>query len=103
MKDLGPISKFLGLNIHQDIHGFITLTLADYMASAAATADIYFHQTTSTPLSSTTNYSDPHSPRAANITEYQSIVGQLIFVSNTGRPDIAVSVSQLVRYLKDPV
>lgn len=102
MKDLGPVSKFLGLNIHQNPNGSVYLTLADYISSAAATADIPLCQAPPTPLSPTTNYLATDSPPVSNITEYQSIVGQLIFVANAGRPNIALAVSYLARFLKAP-
>lgn len=72
------------------------------MASAVASADIPPHQTPSTSLSPTTDYSDPTSFHVSNITEYQSLVGQLIFVTNTDHPDVALAVCHVARLLKDP-
>lgn len=102
IKDIGPVSKFLGLNIRQLDSGEIHLSLHDYITSAAVATGIPLHQSPPTPLSPSTDYQSTESPLLENVTEYQSIVGQLIFVANTGRPDIAFTVSLLARFLKNP-
>ena len=102
MKDLGPVSKFLGMNVHQDDLNNITLSMEDYITKAAQSCQIDLNRNVEFPLSNTVNYFDTDSPTIDNITEYQSIVGQLLFVSNVGRPDVAHSVQLLSRFLKDP-
>ncbi|KAK5959780.1 uncharacterized protein PWA37_001157 [Arxiozyma heterogenica] len=102
MKDLGPVSKFLGMNVYQDNLNNITISMEDYITKAAQSCQIDLNKNVEFPLSNTANYFDTESPAIANITEYQSIVGQLLFVSNVGRPDVAHSVQLLSRFLKDP-
>ena len=51
MKDLGVVNKFLGMNIHQGSKD-ITLSLEDYITSAASSTDIPVHRPVYTPLSS---------------------------------------------------
>jgi len=101
MKDLGPVNKFLGMNVVQTADN-ISLSLTDYIIKAANSSSISLHKHVYTPISSTTDLFDTQQPALANVTPYQSIVGQLLFISNTGRPDIAHSVSLLSRFLKSP-
>lgn len=102
MKDLGPVSKFLGMNVNQTANGTVHLTLADYIVKAASLSEVPTHKNVHTPLSNSVNYFTDKSPLLKSPTPYQSIVGQLLFVANTGRPDIAYSISLLSRFLKSP-
>ena len=101
IKDLGVVDKFLGMNITQN-DDTITLHMADYITSAASISKVVFHKQVPTPLSPSVNYFDDSSPPVENITIYQSIIGQLLFIANAGRPDVAYPVSLLSRFLKDP-
>ena len=101
MKDLGPVNKFLGMNISQT-KDYIALALTDYITSAASASEIQVNKPVHTPLSPTTDYNDSSSPLVADIKQYQAIIGQLMFIANTGRPDVAYSVSLLSRFLQSP-
>jgi len=100
MKDLGPVSKFLGMNVIQTKE-YISLSLSDYIVKKAKEYSFTDIHETHNPLQKSINYYDK-SPPLSNITMYQSLIGTLIFVANAGRPDIAHSVSFLSRFLKDP-
>ena len=102
MKDLGPVSKFLGMNVSQSQNGNIFLSLEDYIVKAASISEVPTHKRVHTPLSSSTDYFNDKSPLLDSPTAYQSLVGQLLFVANTGRPDIAYPISVLSRFLKAP-
>ena len=102
MKDLGVVNKFLGMNIHQGSKA-ITLSLEDYTNSATSSTDIPIHRPVYTPLSSVDPlFNCQKSPLLTDVRSYQSIIGQLIFIANAGRPDIAFAVSVLSRFLKEP-
>ena len=83
MKDLGRVKKFLGLNIEQDDKK-ISLSLHDYICQAASSSGVDTSHSTSTSLSKYIPIFDDQSPPLPDITVYQSIVGQLLFISNTG-------------------
>lgn len=93
MKDLGPISKFLGMNITQHKDFSVTLSLCDYISKAATSSSVIIAKSAPTPLSASVDYFDESSPLVTDITSYQSIIGQLLFISNAGRPDISYSIS----------
>lgn len=101
MKDLMSVNKFLGMNVNQTSND-ITLSLEDYISQAAVSNAIPLDKPVDIPLSPTTNLFDDQSLPLDNVTPYQSIVGQLLFIANTGRPDVAHSVSLLSRFLKAP-
>lgn len=101
MKDLGRVNKFLGMTIRQ-LPDRITLDLSDYISNSAIQSSIPLHRTVNTPLTDIKPLFNLSSTPISNITTYQSIIGQLLFVANSGRPDIAYSVSMLSRFLKDP-
>ena len=101
MKDLGPVRKFLGMNVRQTPRS-ISITLADYISTAAASSEVPLHKQVHTPLSPSTDFQGEHSPLLEDITSYQAIVGQLLFIANTGRPDVAYSVGLLSRFLQAP-
>lgn len=102
MKDLGKVDKFLGINIHQSSNGDITLSFQDYIAKAASEGDVNICKLTQTPLCDSKPLFETTSPHLKDITPYQSIVGQLLFCANTGRPDISYPVSLLSRFLREP-
>ena len=79
----------------------ITLNMADYITSAASISKVFFHKQVPTPLSPIVNYFDDSSPPVENITMYQGIVGQLLFIANPDWPDVAYPVSLLYLFLKD--
>ena len=101
MKDLGPVNKFLGMNVSQT-KDHIALALTDYIVSAASASEIQVSKPVYTPLSPTTDYNDSSSPLVADVKQYQAIIGQLMFIANTGHPDVAYSVSLLSRFMQAP-
>ena len=83
MKDLGRVKKFLVLNIEQDDKK-VSLSLHDYICQAASSSDVDTSHSTSTSLSKDIPLFDDQPTPLSDITVYQSIVGQLLFISNTG-------------------
>ena len=101
MKDLGPARKFLGMNVKQTPRS-ISITLADYIFAAAASSEVPLHRQIHTPLLPSTNFQDEYSLPLEDVTPYQAIVGQLLFIANTSHPDIAYSMSLLSRFPRAP-
>ena len=99
MKDMGKVNKFLGMNIKQS-KGVIKLSLEEYIIKKVKELKMTLYPT-QTPLQPSVDYYSD-SPKLDNVTPFQSLIGILLFVANTGRPDIAQSVSLLSRFLKDP-
>ncbi|CCH47072.1 Copia protein [Wickerhamomyces ciferrii] len=103
-KDLGPIKKFLGLNIEQHEDFSISLKLTDYINTIAQELGFEDVKGVSIPLSVGTNLSGPDVENSPEIdsTEFRSIVGKLLYASNSGRFDITYAVGVLSRNLQNP-
>lgn len=99
MRDMGKVNKFLGMNIKQSKR-VIKLSLEDYITKKVEELKMTIYPT-QTPLQPSVDYYGD-SPKLDNITPFQSLIDTLLFVANTGRPNIAQSVSLLSRFLKDP-
>ena len=69
MKDLGPVRKFLGMNVKQTPRS-ISITLADYICAAAASREMPLHKQVHTPLSADANFQNGHSPLLEDVTSY---------------------------------
>ena len=91
-KDLGPVTKFLGVSITQSSK-HSTLDLEDYIISSIHSLQIPPYKQVHTPIASIEPLFDLKSPPVSNITVYQSIVDQLLFAVDIGRPDISYTVS----------
>ncbi|CCK71152.1 LOW QUALITY PROTEIN: uncharacterized protein KNAG_0G00960 [Huiozyma naganishii CBS 8797] len=97
MKDLGEVNKFLGMSVAQT-KGKITLSLCDYITKKVTELGLTNFHPTHTPLQKHVDY---YGESPCSMTAYQSLIGTLLFVANSGRPDVAHSVSFLSRFLKD--
>ena len=100
MKDLGPVNKFLGMNIRQTENS-ISVSLTDYIEKKAKEYNFTDIRPVYNPLQKHVDYYGD-SPSFEDITAYQSLVGTLIFISNAVRFDIAHAVHFLSRFLKNP-
>lgn len=100
MKDLGKADRFLGINIKQT-GDTIEFNLAGYIEGMLAEYGMEDCNASVTPMVPQELHKSEMSP-TCNGTEYRSLVGKLLFASNTARPDISFAVSTLSRYLKAP-
>ncbi|SYW76540.1 uncharacterized protein UHO2_04781 [Ustilago hordei] len=86
-EDNGPVGEFLGIKITRERRqGRITLDLSAYIKSMSV-AGI-----------AGGNKCNPDQAK-----RYQELVGQLLWVSNTVRPDISFAVGALARYMSEPI
>ena len=100
MKDLGPVDKFLGINIKQTPDQISTY-LVDYINKNAKEYNFTDIRPTYCGLQRHSDYCS-ESPILSNKTKYQSLIGTLIFMAITLRPDIAHVVHFLSRFVQNP-
>ncbi|OWB64646.1 hypothetical protein B5S29_g5835 [[Candida] boidinii] len=102
MKDLGAVKSFLGMDVSQ-APGRVSICLSRYLSKVLADFNMSDCNPVAVPLSPSldlTSFSpDEQFPDASR---YRSMVGKLLFASNTVRPDLSYAVSVLSRYIKDP-
>lgn len=108
MKDLGQLHWFLGIKVSRDEKtGDITMTQQAYIEDILERFKMSNCKPVSTPATI-----DRLSKKDAPQTEderkemkkvpYRSLVGSLLFLTTATRPDIAVAVSEVARYMSDP-
>jgi hypothetical protein len=106
MKDLGDAARFLGVRITRDRScRTITLVQDQYIKKIGATFNLLNSRPVSTPMESSLLGSlDVYKGQAtaAEIQRYQQGVGSLNYASTQTRPDLALTVSVLSRYLHNP-
>ncbi|GME94793.1 unnamed protein product [[Candida] boidinii] len=102
MKDLGAVNSSLGMDVSQEPGG-VSLSLPRYLSKVLS----HFNMSDCNPIT------DPLSPgfdlisfapneQFLDTSAYRSMVGKLLFASNTVRPDLPYAVSVLSCYIKDP-
>lgn len=103
IEDSGPVSEFLGIRITRDRENrMISLDQAAYIKNMVKKW-LPRGEKTWSPMP---RHIDPDPGRVCDpirMKEYQSLVGQLLWLQNTVRPDICHPVSWLARYMSNPL
>jgi hypothetical protein len=100
MSDLGSLSFYLGIEVHQN-KGRITLSQGAYAAKIVEKAGLTECNPCATPMEPRIKLSKNSSAPAVDGTLYRSLVGSLRYLVNT-RPDLAFSVGLVSRFLEKP-
>jgi hypothetical protein len=104
--DLGPVKRFLGLEIERDIkRKSITLSQSEYIKSILHRYQMQSSHSVSSPMDPNIdlNNLNCHDKIVADRNLYLSIVGSLMYVALGTRPDISFSVTVLSRYNVQPL
>ena len=108
MKDIGECTWILGMNVQRDKTNK-TLTLNQEQYARQILQEYNMNDCTSTTLPAKTNMKltkqdcpDEHASENKIIKTYQSIVGALMYLSLSTRPDISYIVNKLSRYSSNP-
>jgi hypothetical protein len=100
MSDLGSLSFYLGIEVHQN-KGRITLSQGAYAAKIVEKAGLTGCNPCATPMEPRIKLSKTSSAPAMDGTLYRSLVGSLRYLVNT-RPDLAFSVGLVSRFMEKP-
>jgi hypothetical protein len=100
MSDLGPLSFYLGIEVHQEA-GIITLKQAAYVSRIVEKAGLTGCNPCATPMEPRLKLSKESAGSLVDATEYRSLVGSLRYLVNT-RPDLAYSVGYVSRFMEKP-
>ena len=103
LKDFGPISRYLGINITRRGDDFL-LSQDHYIASLLDEYDIVQSHPVSTPMLSLDTIKDTNSALLDDNLKkkYQSLVGSLLYLVHGTRPDISFAVIRLSQYSSKP-
>jgi hypothetical protein len=98
MSDLGPLSFYLGIKVHQDSTG-ITLRQTAYAKRIQELAGLSDCNPTLTPMEERLKLSRDSTAKEVDATHYRRLVGSLRYLAHT-RPDSAFSVGYVSRFMQ---
>ena len=98
MKDLGPISWFLGIKFIQE-KGLITMSQSEYLKNKLEKFGMSTSKPRSTPCE-TSGYTVVQDN--ADTSLYREMVGSLIYAMTCTRPDLSWVVTKLSQHLENP-
>lgn len=106
--DNGPVDWLLGCKATRDWkRGMITLTQEAYVTSILRTFDMEFCNSASTPFPAKTTLSTDQCPttddekKAMQAVPYCALVGKVMYLATTTRPDIAFAVRELAKFMSN--
>jgi hypothetical protein len=100
MKDLGPLSYFLGLEISSSSDGYY-LTQAKYISDLLSRANLTDSKIVDTPTELNTRLTPDDGEPLRDFTLYRHLVGSLVYLTVT-RPDISYAVHQVSQFMAAP-
>jgi hypothetical protein len=105
MRDLGPVNTYLGIQVTRDrTKGTLKTSQSAYTQKLIATHFGSSCGKASTPMDPKANLVTPegHQATAEAIRNYQAMVGGLLYLSVSTRPDIAFAVGKMARFATNP-
>jgi hypothetical protein len=100
MSDLGPLSFYLGIEVHQDNSG-ITLQQTAYAKRVVELAGLTDCNPALTPMEEKLKLSHDSTMEEVDTTQYRHLVGSLRYLAHI-RPDLAFSVGYVSRFMQRP-
>jgi hypothetical protein len=100
MSDLGPLSFYLGIEVHQDDSG-ITLRQTAYAKRVVELAGLTDCNPSLTPMEEKLKLSRDSTTEEVDATPYRRLVGSLRYLAHT-RSDLAFSVGYVNRFMQRP-
>jgi hypothetical protein len=97
MSDLGPLSFYLGIEVHQDDSG-ITLRQTAHAKRIVELAGLTDCNPALTPMEERLKLSRDSTAEEVDATQYRRLVGSLRYLAHT-RPDLAFSVGYVSRFM----
>ena len=106
IKDLGPSSNYLGLEITRDLEsGILTISQKKYIESVLEAHGMADCKSASTPMEAGIvlgKAGAEHQSTQEFKTNYQSMLGSIMYIMLQTRPDIAYAISKLSQFSSNP-
>ena len=100
IKDLGSLRYFLGMEVARSKRG-IVVSQRKYILDLLKETGMSGCRSADTPIDPNQKLGDTKDGNLVNTTQYQKLVGKLIYLSHT-RPDIAFAVSIVSQFMHSP-
>lgn len=100
MKDLGKIDRCLGIEFSRDKHQRVYLNQKKYVEEILERFNMSECKATSTPLDTNCKLAKPEKENKETMRQYpyQSLIGALLYLAVSTRPDIAYTVNYLSQF-----
>ncbi len=98
VKDLGPVEKCLGINVHR-VNGGYYLEQSHLIKELVEKHGLADSRTQPTPISIDHGYFDEAAPSTMTPTELREVEGVLLWLAGTTRPDISLAVNMTARFI----
>ncbi|XP_058109941.1 uncharacterized mitochondrial protein AtMg00810-like [Magnolia sinica] len=100
MKDMGPLTYFLGLEISRNTQGYL-LSQWKYTCDLIKLANLTDNKTHETPLELNVKYEKDDGDLLSDVTSYRQPVGRLVYLTMS-RPDISYAVHVVSQFVEAP-
>ncbi|GKV20452.1 hypothetical protein SLEP1_g30576 [Rubroshorea leprosula] len=100
MKDLGPLTYFLGLEVHSSSRGY-AVNQRKYVLDLIQFANLSDDKCVDTPMEVNVKLRQKDGEKLSNPSFYHQLVGRLLYLTMT-RPDIAYVVQVVSQFVVDP-
>ncbi|GKV49277.1 hypothetical protein SLEP1_g56036 [Rubroshorea leprosula] len=100
MKDLGPLTYFLGLEVHSSSRGYV-VNQWKYVLDLIQFANLSDDKCVDTPMEVNVKLRKEDGEKLSNPSFYNQLVGRLLYLTMT-RPDIAYVVQVFSQFVVDP-
>lgn len=101
LKDLGPLSYFLGIHVTPTTGGGLILHQTKYISDLLAKVNMHISKPQATPMVAGTKLLDSGSASFDDPHFYRATVGALQYICIT-RPDLAYSVNKVSQFMQHP-
>ena len=101
LKDLGPLSYFLGLQITRTSKGLL-VTQTKYAQDLLLRVNMHTSKPARTPCAPNTRLSPTDGALLSNPHEFRSLVGSLHYLTFI-RPDLSFAVQQVCQFISNPI
>ncbi|GKV06593.1 hypothetical protein SLEP1_g18466 [Rubroshorea leprosula] len=100
MKDLGPLTYFLGLEVHSSSRGY-AVNQQKYVLDLIQFANLSNDKCVDTPMEVNVKLRKEDGEKLSNPSFYRQLVGRLLYLTMT-RPDIAYAMQVVSQFVADP-
>ncbi|GBM68281.1 Retrovirus-related Pol polyprotein from transposon RE1 [Araneus ventricosus] len=101
LKETTDGEKFLGIEVRRNENGF-SLSQVEYINFLLEKYNMSLCNSVKTPMSKNEDKFFDSGNKFVNVTEFQTLIGELLYLANRTRPDISFTVTYLSQFCQKP-